>query len=238
MEAAAEPGRYVRRSVHPGAVLWIVGVVEFVVAMAVVQLAWTNPSYSLTQNVISDLGAVHCGLQSGRDVCSPLHTVFNVSVVVVGILLIAGLWFAYSALPRGRWGQLGSGLLLVSGLGAIGVGLNPEDVRLSLHLLSAALAFGGGNLALVAYGIAMRSDPRWRRLASLTLGLGVVGLAAFVLIAARAYDWGGVFSAWGEGGIERTIAAPLFVWAAIAAIALLRRPEFAPRRVEAARSGS
>ena len=224
-------GPLVRRSVHAGAVLWILGVIVFVAGMAVAQLGWTNPGYTLTQNVISDLGAVHCGPYSGRDICSPLNAVFNGAVIAMGVLLLAGLYLVASALPRGRGGTWGIVLFALTGVGAIGVGLNPEDVRIDLHLLSAALAFLGGNLALLAFGVAMREPGRWRRWSSVTIGLGVIGLAAFGLIVARAYEWGGLFAAWGEGGIERTIVVPLLIWAVLAGVLLLRTREYAPRGV-------
>lgn len=220
------------RAVRHGAILWIVAVLEFVGGMIVAQLAWTNPRYSLTQNVISDLGAIHCQMVGSRHVCSPLHSVFNGSLIVAGIVLILGLLLLRSALPRKRPATVGIGLLVVSSLGAIGVGLFPEDYLLPAHLLSAFLAFAGGNLAVLFIGLAMRSDRHWGRGWSVySVGSGLVGLAALGLIVVRAYDWGGFFSAWGEGGIERTIAAPIFLWVFVAGLRLARLPTYAPHEL-------
>jgi len=224
--ATPDPGRDHARRV--GAALWIAGVLEFVAGMIVAQSAWSHPPYSLTQNVISDLGAIHCGPLDGRTVCSPLHVVFNASLIVAGLLLLGGLALLRSTFPRGRLARIGIGLLAISGVGAIGVGTLPEDYFLPGHLLSALLAFAGGNLALLALGGAMRGDPRWGRWSLYSIASGLIGLGALGLIVARAYEWGGVFSAWGEGGIERTIAAPIFLWLLATGVLVFRFRDHAP----------
>jgi hypothetical membrane protein len=225
---AAAGGPLVRRSVRRGATLWVLGVAEFVIGMIVAQLAWTHPKYSLTQNVISDLGAIHCGSLGTREVCSPLHLVFNVSLVIAGLLLLAGLALVRTSLPEARATQIGVGLLVAAGIGAIGVGSLPEDYFLPGHLLSALLAFAGGNVALLCLGLSMRADARWGRWSLYSMVSGIVGLVALGLLVARAYEWGGFFSAWGEGGIERTVAAPIFLWLLATGIYLLRLPTYAP----------
>jgi hypothetical protein len=48
--AAEDPG---------GAVMWIAGPVQYLIAQFVVQAAWRTP-YSWMVNPLSDLGAVHC----------------------------------------------------------------------------------------------------------------------------------------------------------------------------------
>jgi hypothetical protein len=47
------------RPVKAGAVAWIAGTVQFLIAEFVAQSAWRAP-YSWAMNAISDLGAVHC----------------------------------------------------------------------------------------------------------------------------------------------------------------------------------
>lgn len=236
--AAPPSSPLVHRNVRTGAGLWILGVIEFVVGMIVAQLAWTSPKYSLTQNVISDLGAIHCGPIGTRDVCSPLHLVFNVSLIVAGLLMLLGLVLVRSAFPAGRSATAGLVLLGVAGFGAIGVGSLPEDYYLPGHLLSALLAFAGGNLALLLLGVSMRGNARWGSWSLYSIVSGLVGLAALGLIVARAYEWGGFFSAWGEGGIERTIAAPIFLWLLVTGIFLTRLPTYAPHELPKPSSGA
>ena len=226
-------GPLVHRSVHHGAILWLVGVLQFLGAQAVTQWAWDvhpgNPTYSLTQNYISDYGAVHCGEHAGRFVCSPLYAVFDVSIVVMGVLLIIGVVLMITAFPARTSRRVGLGLLVLAGLGSAGVGLSPEDVNLTIHTVSALLAFLAANLALLVLALVMFRDTRWDGYRIYTFVSGLVGLVALGLFAAGAYNAGGLWADWGVGGMERTIVAPVLVWAVVASVHLLRMPFFAPR---------
>jgi hypothetical membrane protein len=226
-EAATPPtereryGPLVHRSVRHGAILWIVGVVQFIVGMIVTQLGWTTP-YSLTQNYISDLGAAHCGELAGRYVCSPWHLVFDTSIVILGILLIFGAILVRTAFPPRSTRTVGLGLLVVAGIGAIGVGLSPEDVNLKVHTVSALLAFAGSGLALIVLGFAMFRDTRWDGFRAYSMLSGLVGLIALVLFVA------GTYGPLGVGGMERLIVAPVLLWALVCGIHLARIPTYAP----------
>ena len=115
---ARPPDRATVRRTRVGAVLLVVGTVQFLVAHLVVQHAWPTP-YSWTRNYLSDLGAVTCGGQPGDIVCSPLHAVMNSAFVLQGVLLIggtvltAGAWTASTA--RRVWQGHGIGPRGVSG---------------------------------------------------------------------------------------------------------------------------
>ncbi len=228
-------GPLVHRSVHHAAILWIVGVVQFVAAQFVVQIAWDlrsgNPTYSLTQNYISDYGAVQCATHAGRFVCSPLHTVFDGSIILLGILLALGVLLIPTAFPARSSRRIGLGLLILSAIGSAGVGLSPEDVNLTIHSFSALLAFVAANVALLVLAWVMVRDTRWDGYRGYTALSGLVGLAALGLFVAQAYTWGGFWSAWGPGGIERLIVAPVLLWAVVVSVHLLRIPTFASRLV-------
>jgi hypothetical membrane protein len=225
------PERYgplVHRSVRHGAILWIVGVLQFIAGMAITQLGWTTP-YSLQNNYISDLGAVHCGMLAGRYVCSPWHDVFNVSIVLLGLLLIFGVFLLRTGFPARTSRTIGLGLLIVSGIGAIGVGLSPEDVNLTVHTLSALLAFAGGGLALIVLGFAMFRDTRWDGYRAFSILCGLIGLIALILFVAKTYGPLGV------GGMERLIVAPVLLWALVCGIHLVRIPTYAPPGISGGR---
>ncbi len=234
MEAGTERrGPLVRPGVHLGAVLLIVGAVQFVVGMAVTQLGWTTP-YSLLHNYISDLGAVHCYYYTGaepRYICSPWHDVFNTSIVLLGLILIAGLYFIRSAFPPRRTRLVGLGLLVLAGVGAIGVGLSPEDVNLTVHTASALVAFLLGNLGLIVVALAMLRDTRWDGFRLFSVLSGAVGLGALVLFVAQ--FWGPV----GAGGMERLIVAPILLWAVVVGVHLLRIATLRPEPVGAPATG-
>jgi hypothetical membrane protein len=223
-------GPLVHRSVHHGAILYVVGVFQFIVAMAVTQLGWTTP-YSLTQNYISDLGAVNCGQYAGRYICSPWHDVFNVSIVILGILLIFGTILITSAFPPRSTRRIGLGMLVLSGIGAIGVGLSPEDVNLTVHSISALVAFLFSNIGIIVLGFVMFRDTRWSGFRAFSVICGLVGFVALILFVVKAYDWGGFWYDWGVGGMERTIVAPVLLWALVVGVHLLQIRSFAPRGV-------
>jgi hypothetical membrane protein len=223
-------GPLVHRSVRHGAILYIVGVLQFLVGMIVTQLLYGPPTYNLLSNYISDLGAYNCGVWGGRQICSPGHEIFNVSIILLGILLIIGTVLIRTAFPARGSRTVGLGLLVISGFGAMGVGLSPEDYNLTIHSLSAATAFVGGGLALVVLGVAMFRDTRWDGFRAYTMLSGLVALIAFILFFTKNYGPLEV------GGMERLIVAPILLWSLVVGIHLVRIPTYAPPGVRGSRS--
>ncbi len=220
-------GPLVPRAVRPGAYLMILGSLEFVVAMAVTELGWTVP-YSLLTNYISDLGAVHCGYfpaSSAHYVCSPWHDVFNAGIILLGILLILAVLLIQHAFRPGLMRTLGLSFLILSAIGAIGVGLSPEDVNLTVHEISALVAFLFGNFALILLGFAMFRDTRWDGFRAYSILSGVVGLVALAIYTTKSYG------ALGLGGSERLIVAPILLWSIVVGIHLARIPTYAPGKI-------
>lgn len=195
-----------------GGAALLLGSVQFVFAMAITQLGWTTP-YSLRKNYISDLGAAHCGFWTGTDpryICSPWHVIFDSSIVLLGLLTILGAYLIRRALPRGWVASVGVALLAISGLGAIGVGLSPEDVNLTVHTASALVAFLAGNTALLLLGASMRRDFAWGAgFGSFGLVLGAIGWVALILFVS------GHYLGLGPGGMERLVVAPSLLWAVV-----------------------
>jgi len=223
--ASERYGPLVHRSVHHGAIVLVVATLQFLVAMAVTQLGWTV-NYSLLTNYISDLGAVNCGFfpsSSSHYVCSPWHLVFDISIVVMGLLILLAVILIRTAFPARRSRTIGLGLLALAAIGSIGVGLSPEDVNLTVHTISATLAFVGGGLALIVLGFAMFRDTRWDGFRAYTILSGLVTLIAFLLFASSTY------LALGVGGMERLIVAPVLLWSLVAGVHLARIPTYAPR---------
>ena len=234
--ASERYGPLVHRSVHHGALLLLAGSLLFVAAMIITQIGYGSSfnwgsSYNLRDNYISDLGAVNCGTFTGGSfgsnsshyACSPWHLVFDVAIVVMGLLLVVAVLLLRTAFPARRSRTIGLGLLAVAGLGSIGVGLFPEDVNITAHTLSALLAFVGGGLALIVLGFAMFRDTRWDGFRAYTLLSGLVSLVALGLFVSKA------FLGLGVGGMERLIVAPILLWSIVAGVHLARIPTFAPR---------
>jgi len=228
LTASGRYGPLVHRSVRHGAIVLIVGTIQFIVAMVITQIGYGS-SYSLSRNYISDLGAMNCGTFggigsiAGHYACSPWHVVFNVSIIVMGLLVILAVILIRTAFPARRSRTIGLGLLALTGIGAIGVGLSPEDVNITVHSVSAILAFVGGGLALIVLGFAMFRDTRWDGFRAYTILSGLVDLIALILFLS------GTYLGLGVGGMERLIVAPVLLWSIVVGIHLARIPTFAPR---------
>ncbi len=201
-----------------GGAVWLAAAVQFVLAMIVVQLAWTHP-YDLLQNAISDLGAVTCheNPMGTSYVCSPLHAVFNGSIIGFGILVAAAALAARPAFPSGRVSTVATVSLIVAGGGAILVGVFPEDVYGVGHGIGALLAFVGSSLALILFGVAMTHDPGWARYRLFSFACGAVS-GGTIIASNISENWGPV----GFGGLERLILAPALLWLAVVGLGLAR----------------
>ena len=208
------------RRLRIGGVLWILAAVQFVVAMVVVQLAWTHP-YDLLQNAISDLGAVTCheNPMGTSYVCSPLHEVFNASIIIFGVLVASGALVTQPAFPPRRTASAAGATLMIAGLGATLVGVFPEDVYGTGHGIGALLAFVGASIALILFGVAMTHERKWAPYRILSFGCGAIS-GGTVILSIISENWGPI----GFGGLERIILAPALVWLVVMGLVLVRAP--------------
>src|ERR1035438_284272 len=103
-----------------GSYLYISGIQYFLIQIYVgIKF---NPTYSLAKNTISDLGNTKCGIYNLRSVCSPDHTLMNISFIVLGITLLAGTLLIYNQIEHTNYTRIGFVLFALSGLGVILVG--------------------------------------------------------------------------------------------------------------------
>ena len=143
------------------------------------------PGYSTSENYISDLGV------------GPSAVVFNSSVFLLGALVVLSAYFVQKTFGF----KFLSVLALITGVGAMGVGLFTEDAGV-LHVFFSLITFlFGGIFAVASYKL--EKPP----LSYLSVVLGVVSLAALVLFAT------GNYFGLGKGGMERMIAYPTLLWA-------------------------
>ena len=158
---------------------------------AIMLAAAMVPGYDFRGAAISDLG-----------VFPETALLFNVSLILVGLLNLAGGYFFYRMHGK-RWLLA---LFALAGVGAIGAGLFPLDTG-GLHGLAALLAFVFFNVQ--AIGSATRLRGVMRALAALAGGLGLV----FVVLMALG-DGGNTaaFGPLGHGGTERMIVYPVMLW--------------------------
>jgi hypothetical membrane protein len=210
------PSGRVNRVTAAGAV-WVCAA-QFFLAQAIAQSLWTTP-FSLATNYISDLGNTTCGLYPavvGKYVCSPWHTLMNVSFVLQGVIILGGAALARPAFAGLRRVGLVFPLLVVTALGMVGVGLFPEDVNHGAHVLSAGTQFITGNAAMIVFGIAANRVKRWRAFAVFSIAFGITGLLATALFA-EGYGLG-----LGVAGLERVAAYTLPLWLMTAGLLMLR----------------
>jgi len=171
-------------------VFLLVGAAQFVLGMLVSEALY--PGYSISQNYISDLGV------------GPGASIFNPSVFLLGLMAAASAYFVYLCFRS----RLVTSVLILAGVGAIGVGVFPENVP-AMHEVVADIAFLFGGLAPIA---AFRLQKKPFNYFSVALGL--ISLCALVLLSAE-YSFGlgeQYFLGLGPGGMERMIAYPILLW--------------------------
>jgi hypothetical membrane protein len=168
------------------------GSVIFIMLMNLAE--WLYPGYNVSQNTISDLGAT-C-LDSKCTIYQPTSIIFNSSVITLGILVILGSFFIYKGYNK----KLFSFLLVVSGLGAIGVGLFPETTGI-IHGIVSLIVFVFGGLSAVASLQFLRGPFRY-----FSVVLGLLTLLAVGLYVP------GYYLGLGQGGMERVVVYPELLW--------------------------
>lgn len=200
-------GRRIRQALDRrpsiGAFMWLSSV-QFFVAQVVVASSWSRPPYSWRLHAISDLGATGCGPFDDRFVCSPLHSVMNGSLVLLGLTMTTGSMLLYVNLRRSK---VGFGLMSVAGIGALLVGLFPEDSIFWVHVVGQDLAFVFGNIALLVFGLAPPFSRAFRWYSVVSGAVGLVGLALFLSHHRFFLEL---------GGMERVVAYPLLLWLTVA----------------------
>ena len=172
-----------------GAIIFVAGA-QFVFGMLVAEALY--PNYSISQNYISDLGA------------GPSAAIFNSSVFLLGLMVVAGAYFV----QRSFRNRLVTGLLVLAGVGAMGVGIFPENYPV-MHEIVSDVAFIFGGLAPIAAYRLLRKPFNY-----FSAVLGLVSLCAMVLLSAQ-YTFGlgeQYFLGLGPGGMERMIVYPILLW--------------------------
>jgi hypothetical membrane protein len=194
-----------RRRVLLGGFVWI-AVGQYFLVNVLVASRWSDPSYNPLRDTISSLGET-----SAR---SPWHDAANVSWVVTGVAMLIGAVLTAPAFPQDRTARAGLRLLRANGVGLAIVGLNPDDLRIGLHVVGAAVSLVGGNVALILLGLSLRRAGQWRLLGSVSLICGVAGLLALLLMQV-----GGTGS---RGLFERIAADPVVAWYVVCGIVIVR----------------
>jgi len=205
--------------VRLGGIFLVVGAVEFLVGMTIAEVGY-GPSYSISQNLLSDLGVTGCGPLGGTGpyLCSPWFLAFDAATVLLGFLVVLAAVGVRPAFPPGATSTVGLGLLAFHGIGLIGAGLIPENVSDPAHSAFAVLAFSCGSLALILLGLAFRNRPPRTWFPPYSVVSGLVSAAALLFFVTGA-DLG-----LGSGGMERVLVAPVLLWFVLVGVHFARTP--------------
>ncbi|MEM2104748.1 MAG: DUF998 domain-containing protein [Candidatus Bathyarchaeia archaeon] len=159
------------------------GAVQFIICMLIAECIY--PGYSVSENYISDLGV---------GVSAPI---FNASVFVLGLTVVASAYFLKQIVKS----KIFLSFLVLCGIGAIGVGVFPENFG-AVHFAVSLIAFLFGALSAIA-SFRFQKAP----LSHFAAVLGLISLAALMLFGLKMY------LGLGKGGMERMIAYPMLLWA-------------------------
>jgi hypothetical membrane protein len=182
-------------------------------------LAFLRPSYSLIYNAESDYGR------------GPWYWVMDINFLLRCALSLAIAGALYRVL-RPAGGTRGGLYLLVtwaicSGLLAFfadDIEGTPQHGSGVVHLVLAFIAFTCITIGLIMISASMMSDPAWRPVAPVLLGISIAGAIAYLLQGAALrhhHAPGGLY--------ERIFLGLELLWIAIAAVAIARRtPETNP----------
>jgi hypothetical membrane protein len=201
MSPASRLKSFTDRYPYLGPVIWML-TVEYFVIQWVVAADWSTP-YSVLRNPISDLGNTSCGIYDGRQVCSPLHNLMNLSLIILGVVMILGAPLIYQEFRERPLNLVGFICMGIAGLGTLLVGVFPENVEHVPHVIGAGGPFLVGNLALVILSVALDLPRAARIYTRLSGALGLLGLLFLVT---------GLHLGLDQGGMERVTAYPQTIW--------------------------
>ena len=181
-----------------------------------------SPHYSLTRNAISDLGNSSCGIFNNRQICSPLHTLMNLSFLTLGITMITGSMLLCQRFKKSRNVIVGFTLFAIGGAGTALVGIFPENTVSVLHGIGAALPFLIGNVGVVILGFSLEVPKIFRIYTVLSGSIALVALGVYA---------SGHYIGLGEGGLERVVAYPQTIWMIILGLYSLAQLTNTPKQI-------
>jgi len=163
-------------------ILFFIAATQFVLGLIVAEALY--PGYSVSKSEISYLGI------------GPSAMVFNVSIFLLGVLIIFGTYF----LQRAFNVKILTILLTLTAIGSIGTGIFTHN-SYTVHFIAALITFLFGGLSVI-YSYKLMKLP----FSLINVLLGIMSLSALVLYGVNQY------LGLGAGGMERMIAYPILIW--------------------------
>jgi hypothetical membrane protein len=148
--------------------------------------------FNTRDHYISELAAA---LPPNTMVPQPSATIFNLTMILSGLMVIAGTFFIHAGFKK----LLSSIPLGLFGVGLLGVGFFPGNIA-PWHGISAMVLFLAGGVAAIASFRIVRSPLRY-----IFICLGIISLTC--LITYKVF-----IPALGVGGAERWVFYPIVFW--------------------------
>jgi hypothetical membrane protein len=178
-----------------GALLFVAGAT---ILMGIISAEALYPRpYATGANEISDLGGTR---PPDSVILQPSAAIFDTSMIVIGLLVIAASLFIARAIGR----RSVTIPIAVLGIGALGVGLFPGNTG-NPHAIFAMVTFVSGGVAAIS---AARVATGPFRYLSILCGVVALGTLAGYLFLGDADP----MTVLGTGGIERWIVYPVVLW--------------------------
>lgn len=139
----------------------------------------------------------------------PRHLLMNLGFAYLGLIMAFGSILLYNEFTSSDRkvdrlaAFLGFTLMSLAGVGAIIVGVFPENTLSYMHIAGAALAIGGGNVGILILGSVLDLPEAMRRY---MLVFSTLSITCLTLFAAHRYF--GI----GAGTMERIAAYPETIW--------------------------
>lgn len=178
-----------------GGLLFLAGVT---ILMGIITAEALYPgTFSTGANEISDLGGTR---PPNSVILQPSATIFDVSMALIGVLVLAGSWFVHRAFGR----RSVAIPIATLGIGALGVGLFPGNTG-TPHAIFAMVTFVSGGIAAIS--AARVTSAPFRHL-SFFLGAASLATLGMYMLLGDASPMAGL----GIGGVERWIVYPVVLW--------------------------
>jgi len=155
-------------------------------------------AYSTAANAISDLGGTE---PPDSVILQPSATIFDLTMMVVGLLMLAAARFVRRAFGR----RSVTIPLAVLGAAAFGVGLFPGNTG-APHAICAMAAFVSGGVAAITASLVATGPFRYLSMLLGAIALGTLG--TYMLLGDDS-----PLMELGIGGLERWIVYPVVLWA-------------------------
>ncbi|PCC49162.1 DUF998 domain-containing protein [Brevibacterium aurantiacum] len=228
------------------AICWIFAGIVYLLAETASASAFPNYSYGM--NYISDLGVPDIETLGDRSIDSPLHALMNLAFLAHGFLFATAAVLMARARSAARASLKEGGSrpplqepIIACALGhALGMvliavvngGQHNNELGLGwIHLLGAFLAFFGGHLTAICFGISLLKDRsshlmRGRILGVISIVFGLIGILGIVMLQGDVRAVPGTLLP--DGAWERIGMYAIIAWELAFGIALLARRRLTP----------